>query len=98
MNPSMIAGAVAAVALALTATAVWFLSWIPVALTLLVVVGWLLLELMNRLAPVRKPEPTATDLFAAIQEHRENTARDIEAIRASVNMATQRAPGRMLRE
>jgi len=67
--------------------------WPLVALIGVLLSGYIGVEVMNRLLPKNPPEPSATDLFKAIEEHKAQVDARLDNLTSKLEMRTQSRPG-----
>lgn len=70
-------------------------SWQAVFALLILGAVWIIKYTVDKMFPESEPEPTAADMFAALQKHREETELRINNLSGKIEI---RSTARMLRE
>jgi hypothetical protein len=78
------------IAILLTAIAVHFNIWIPVVLLLMLGVSRFYLLTLDRFKPEHIPDPGATQLLQALEEHKEEVKKDLDNMRGKLEIRNAR--------
>ena len=68
-------------------------QWTAVACLMVLVFAWSFKVWIDRLHPAREPDPTGAELLAALEEHKEDMAKDLENIRGKLELRAPLRPG-----